>query len=1065
MKKSIALVVIIALWTSLTQAQDFTEVVNHGLPAVGRSAIVWADVDNDGWLDAIITGVDTQGDAISQLYRNNGDQSFSNFGAGFTPVKDGAIAVGDVNNDHWIDILLTGSDQNDVAISKLYINEGGGIFTESAMLFPGITSGSAVLQDLNNDGLTDVLLAGVTTSGDRLTYLYQNEGSAVFTETAHPLPGVGYGSVVLFDINHDTYLDVLLNGIDEKNQTTTALYVNQGKFSFVKKDVDLPNIRMGSVTPSDYNQDGYTDLLIAGAQKNSALVTALYQGRANQTFVLDQTLEAVSEPAVAWGDYDLDGDPDLLYTGWQNSSTETYLYQNQTVSFGMKSSTPFPPIGGGSVTWTHLDQDHTLDILLTGITTNQYNSHLYQNTALGKNTLPTAPTNLSVVSRGDSVVLQWDRATDTETLPASLTYEIYLGTAAGQSDIVAPLSDISDGRRKTIAYGRYQTTQAVIRNLPEGEYFWSVQAVDHSYAGSPFSAEQRFTICYDFAIEATALSACQYDTITLRAGNENDQVRWFTSQDSAVPFSTDQEIFFPVTEDAQVWAELTRQPLGCVRYDTVQIVAHTLPIVTLGNDTAVCYQQTISLTVAETEDSVNWYSLQEGLVGQGTPVYQHTGLLKDTVVVEQISRFHCASYDTIVVDVIPLPVVDLGANRSVCYQSTTTLSVANTADTIRWYSAQFGWLATGSTVDWRAVQTDTLWVEVINQTGCIAYDTIIMTVRQPPLSRAGVDRIVCAGSATVLGKAPPSNTLTFAWSPTIGLNKANIAQPTASPDTTTAYVLQVTDSWGCTAYDTVVVQVDNPSVINAGYDRTICLEESTLLGGEPTAQGSLLPYQYTWFPSETLDDPTLANPTASPLETTQYAVVVRTGECIIDTAYLTVTVRLPPVVDVSEGITIGFQEEAQLVVQGGVAYQWSPAKGLNNSMIANPVASPDETTTYTVLVTDSLGCQATSEVTVRVENEIFVPNLFTPNSDGNNDFFRLYGYGIQHVVFRIFTSSGELVYETSDVNKATGQGWDGTFRQVPQRMGNYLWTIQGNFYNGKPITFQGKNSGTIQLVR
>jgi len=159
-------------------------------------------------------------------------------------------------------------------------------------------------------------------------------------------------------------------------------------------------------------------------------------------------------------------------------------------------------------------------------------------------------------------------------------------------------------------------------------------------------------------------------------------------------------------------------------------------------------------------------------------------------------------------------------------------------------------------------------------------------------------------------------------------------------------------------------------------------------------------------------------------------------------------------------------QSAQLNATGGVSYQWTPTNGLSRTDIANPVASPLQDTQYTVVVTDSVGCAASASVTVFVESTGFIPSLFTPNSDGQNDLLKVYGVSaVNGFKLRIFNREGNVVYKTENVNEALQSGWDGKSNGVDQPNGVYFWKVEGSSGTGKRLLLNGKNEGSIVLLR
>ncbi len=102
-----------------------------------------------------------------------------------------------------------------------------------------------------------------------------------------------------------------------------------------------------------------------------------------------------------------------------------------------------------------------------------------------------------------------------------------------------------------------------------------------------------------------------------------------------------------------------------------------------------------------------------------------------------------------------------------------------------------------------------------------------------------------------------------------------------------------------------------------------------------------------------------------------------------------------------------------------------------------------------------------------ISDKIFVPTLFSPNGDTNNDVFLIYGGegNIDNLKLKILDRNNNPIFETSDVNEIQTKGWDGKKGGKDQPMGSYIWYIEGKYRDGKPIEFNGKKTGVIRLVR
>jgi gliding motility-associated-like protein len=139
-------------------------------------------------------------------------------------------------------------------------------------------------------------------------------------------------------------------------------------------------------------------------------------------------------------------------------------------------------------------------------------------------------------------------------------------------------------------------------------------------------------------------------------------------------------------------------------------------------------------------------------------------------------------------------------------------------------------------------------------------------------------------------------------------------------------------------------------------------------------------------------------------------------------------------------------------------YRWSPAVGLSDSTAAKPLASPTETTTYYLYVIDEFVQESYDTVTVEVIYcDIFIPNIFSPNGDGQNDVLYVRGQGIEQLSFVVYNRWGQKVFETKDPN----HGWDGTINGKPAETGVYVYHVNAVLHDGLVVS----RHGDVTLVR
>ncbi|CUR36161.1 hypothetical protein PL921480271 [Planktothrix tepida PCC 9214] len=199
---------------------------------------------------------------------------------------------------------------------------------------PGVSASSVAWSDYNGDGKQDFLLTGYDNSWNPISKLYKNTGSGFIEDTSISLPGVLYGSVAWSDYNGDGKSDFLLTGSDSSYNYISKLYKNTGSGFIEDTSISLPGVWQGSVAWADYNGDGKPDFLLTGYDNSYNYISKLYKntgsGFSEDTSV---SLPGVYGSSVAWADYNGDGKPDFLLTGSDSSYNYiSKLYKNTTTT-------------------------------------------------------------------------------------------------------------------------------------------------------------------------------------------------------------------------------------------------------------------------------------------------------------------------------------------------------------------------------------------------------------------------------------------------------------------------------------------------------------------------------------------------------------------------------------------------------------------------------------------------------------------------------------------------------------------------------------------------------------
>ncbi len=238
-------------------------------------------------------------------------------------------------------------------------------------------------------------------------------------------------------------------------------------------------------------------------------------------------------------------------------------------------------------------------------------------------------------------------------------------------------------------------------------------------------------------------------------------------------------------------------------------------------------------------------------------------------------------------------------------------------------------------------------------------DTIYQTVDiidKPPITMGFRDTLICKD--TIQLNASGSGAIS--WTPNYNIFNSTSVAPSVYPLTTTWYYVQFDDN-GCRNTDSVRVRVINGVNLTASNDTSICANDPVQLFANTNG------LQYSWAPDPSLSNTTILNPVATPATTTTYQVTSSIDNCLA-VENVTITVVPRPTVNAGNDTVICYNATAQLNAQtNGTSFTWSSSSSLSDPGVLNPIATPANTTSYVLTVTDNTsGCPKPSYDTVTV---------------------------------------------------------------------------------------------------
>lgn len=362
-------------------------------------------------------------------------------------------------------------------------------------------------------------------------------------------------------------------------------------------------------------------------------------------------------------------------------------------------------------------------------------------------------------------------------------------------------------------------------------------------------------------------------------------------------------------------------------------------------------------------------------------------------------------------------------------------------------------------------------VTVTDSKGCTA--SAAANVNQPSaltlnITAGDVTQVKCPGDKNgTISPKPSGGTQPYNYSAT--QDGANFFNP--DPDNVIRglasgyYAVIANDAQGCTVVDTAFVPAPLSDSYRVEADSTSCYGDNYNDGGlhifGNTIQNGPFSFGVDGGPMQFSGDfynlkagnHTILAVNSFGCDTTLQAVVPSPGEAFAEILPADTTLDLGENIQLSNNFS-------PYPLSAITAYSWTPAMGLSCIDCPNPVATPyAKQTQYTLTITYNKGCtvSATTNILVEGGKPVYIPNSFSPNGDGNNDLFQIYGVGIKVVNLKVFNRWGELVYQTNN----QFSGWDGTFRGVMQNPGVFVYEADITYLNDK----SDKVVGSITLIR
>ncbi|MCB0616716.1 MAG: gliding motility-associated C-terminal domain-containing protein, partial [Phaeodactylibacter sp.] len=404
----------------------------------------------------------------------------------------------------------------------------------------------------------------------------------------------------------------------------------------------------------------------------------------------------------------------------------------------------------------------------------------------------------------------------------------------------------------------------------------------------------------------------------------------------------------------------------------------------------------------------------------------------------------------------------------------------------------------------------TYWVEAVDSCSGVQLDTISILVEPATQVELPSDIVVCPGSELTFSL---TGFASYQWFPSAAVDCQDCPVIHATIDSSTAIIVVAGTALGCYSIDTVHIELIPPfstvdtiafckgdtvsvfgqSITSPGDYQMAFVTENGCDSIHTITLVEVVPLDISLSPTNTScygeadgmlfienDDPAFQfsldgisyqpNPLFTSLPAGEYQLNIR--HSVGCEEIVSFHIGQPPKLALSlpQDTSIRLGDSLFLLAQtfptDSLLLNWSPAEGLSCTDCLQPVASPLETTLYSLIVENTSGCIVEDEMEVRVrfDKQVYIPNAFSPNGDGRNDLFYLFGGPDVAIILRlrVFDRWGELVYKEQNLppNQPAG-AWDGTFRGQRLNPGMFIYIAEVEFINRQVEVFKGE----VNLVR
>jgi len=994
--------------------------------------------------------------------------------------KPSGLCMGDFDGDGRSDLAVKLT--NSVGVFK-NISVNGGINFSPKISLPMQKSvgGNIVVADINGDGLLDIV-GSDSTGIVVLKNISTTPGTIVFApeqvipvSTYHTIYKLAFG-----DFNGDGKPDIALVDIGSIyvliNTSANGVISFAAPFIFQQNNFDEPI----AITVADFDGDGRPDIATSNYASPSAphnIAVAVYRNT-SANGVLSFSTEATygssgSYYDICSGDLDGDGKPEIIYANTVNGQANSLKVLRNTSTFNNVSFAVAPDISALNGPYIEvgvypyvdaiggLNGDNKPDIATMGEGFDDV--VLKQNGSdIGTISFPSGATFANSEQPAGIVIGDLNGDGKPEICTAIYTYN--------DSSIAILENEITDSITVIICPGTTNTRIGI--NKTGTNYQWQINTGsgfvdlnnDANYSGVNMDTLQLNTTVlsngYHYRCVVDGVNGriatiqflqiplqpagadttiCLGDSASIGNPNNNSPTGYdWRNPSGPFPFLQTVDPVSKIKPGATDSCFLSYMQQGCAIYDTIIVTVNPAFSISAGRDTSICLNGSASIgDVAVGGNTYSWSSVPAGFASNNANAIVSPAI--NTAYYLTGSNGTCTSRDTVLVTVNN-SIVNAGNDTTICSANTINIGTTTVNGTIySWSSNPVGFISTNANPIVSPVVTTQYYLTAVNGV-CTLKDTItVNTVNNTLVLTVGNDTTICAGTQALL---TANGGAKYLWTPDINVSDTGIADPLASPTSTTRYKVTAYDIYGCAATDSILVNVLNAPIADAGPDKNICTGSRELIGSSPLAGNT-----YFWSPATGLSAVDIAQPIANPGSIETYILTVMNVQgCIAkDTLTINVSSFATNIPDTLLTVCSGTSAEIGIVAQTSCTYSWTSLPGNFTSALSDPSVSPLTNTVYHLEGTNTVaGCSISEWVNVLISDSCNTASVY-PNPATDYINVQLYANNTGAEYFELINSYGAVILK-QQLNVSTT-----TIGVKPLIAGIYYYTIKDA--NGQRLKF------------